>query len=172
MLFIQRTQHVSVTSSTSQQVHACVRSYSVDVGSLRSDQLAELVLGHVDRPHIAGNAACCLQVCIAVKSRYNNCIVYQREMSLHQIVLIQRCHCSQSAVLGSPLHGPYIENVLITSVLILRDYLITTVTSVPNLAVGHCTSHTSYCDAQQKPAWQDRTCATRSQHSCQNMLCL
>ena len=42
-------------------------------------------------------------------------------MSLHPVVCTQKCHCSQNALLGSQLHCPYIENVLISSVLTSRD---------------------------------------------------
>ena len=42
-------------------------------------------------------------------------------MSLHQIVLTQKDHCSQNAVLGSQLPCPYSKSVLISSVLTTRD---------------------------------------------------
>ena len=41
---------------------------------------------------------------------------------LTSIVLTQKYHCSQNAVLGSQLHCPYVEDGLMSSLLILRDY--------------------------------------------------
>ena len=42
-------------------------------------------------------------------------------MSFHQILLTQKYHCNQNAVIGSQLHCPYMKNVRILSVLCQRN---------------------------------------------------
>ena len=45
-----------------------------------------------------------------------------RQMSLQGIVLAQRDHCSQNAVIGSQSHCPYIKNVLALDILTKKSY--------------------------------------------------
>ena len=48
----------------------------------------------------------------------SGCCVYQENMSLCQIVLNWRFHCSQDAVIGSQLPCPPTKNVLLVAVLV------------------------------------------------------
>ena len=69
-------------------------------------------------------------------------------ISDHQILLTQKYHCSQTAVLGPQLQCPYIENVSILSVLTLRGYC-TSDEMTDSIAQAAAAAVSANCNANQ-----------------------